>query len=68
MRRRVYYRDPNDGEYKYRIYDTDKSDFLCHTPNGNLYRKKGSSKEFYIWKDESSKPITVTWADANNLV
>ena len=67
MKKTVYYQDKKTKQWKRKIYDTDKSVFLCPTPQGNLYKKK-TSAEFYTWKNESENPVTVSWADANNLV
>ena len=50
-----------------KIYDTDTSQFVCHTPQGDLYKKR-SSLEFFVWKTGDRDPVTVSWPDANNLV
>jgi len=68
MRKVVYTYHKETKKYTNKVYDTDKSTFLCHTPDGDLYRKRGSSREFYIWKDANSNPYTISWAEANNLV
>ena len=67
MRKIVYSRDPKDGKWKGRIYDTNKSTFICHTPQGDLYKKKNWN-EYFTWKSGDDKPISVSWAEANNLV
>ncbi len=67
MRKTVYSRDPKDGKWKGKVYDTETSTFICHTPQGNLYKKRGCN-EFFTWKTGDDKPVVVSWADANNLV
>lgn len=67
MRKIVYSRDPKDGKWKGKVFDTDKSIFVCHTPQGDLYKKKFYN-EFFTWKNGDEKPIVVSWADANELV
>ena len=53
-------------------YDPEKSQFICETPNGILYRKSRRSQEFYLYNKDgetNAKKITsVPWPDANNLV
>lgn len=66
MRKCVYYQDEKDKKWKRKIYDTEKSMFICHTPQGDLYKKRGSSQSFYVWGTDGV-PQDITWADANNL-
>ena len=66
--RRVYDSiDPKTKKRKQKVFDTDKSIYLCNTPDGKLYRKK-NKVEFFIWKDGTNNPYIVSWADANNYV
>lgn len=66
--RKVYnYRDPKTKKMVRKTYDTDKAQKLCDTPQGALYKKK-TSPEFFTWKTGEPDPVSVSWADANNLV
>ena len=57
-----------DGKW----YNPDKSTLICETPKGKLFRKKGSSIEFFLYNPDGEtarqKFKSVPWADANNLV
>ena len=66
MRKRIFYKDPATKKRFSRVFDTEKSAFICRTPQGKLYKKK-TSHDFFLWKDDND-PITVSWADANALV
>ena len=68
MRKLIYYQDEETKKWKYKVFDTDKSTFLCHTPQGDLFQKRGSSKDFFTWKSKDEDPVTVSWAEANSLV
>lgn len=71
MRQRIYYRDEKDGKWKSKIYDTDKSKFLCDTPFGKLFQKNGRSKEFFFYNTEGASKghiESITWSEASNIV
>ena len=66
MRKVIYTYHKDTKKYTNKVYDTEKATFICNTPQGNLYKKRGSSQAFFIWgKDD---PYEIEWADANNLV
>lgn len=52
-------------------YNPDKSEKICDTPHGTLFRKRGRGNEFYLYNSGGStakeKITVVSWADANNL-
>lgn len=54
-----------------KTYNPDTSVLLCETPQGKLFKKKGSSFGFFLYNPDGetvAKKITpLTWADANNL-
>lgn len=55
-----------------KTYNPDTSILICETPQGKLFKKKGSSFGFFLYNPEGetvAKKITpLTWADANNIV
>ena len=62
-----------DKKKVYRTYDTDKSQFICQTPKGKLYKKK-VFMEFYLYHPVGTKKsidtdITrdVPWVEADRL-
>ena len=54
------------------FYCNETSELICDTPQGVLYRKKGRSKDFYLYNSKGrlnrEKYIRISWPDANNLV
>ena len=54
-----------------KMYNVEKSIYLCDTPQGTLYKKKGRATDFYLYnpdgKTNREKYVIVSWADANNL-
>lgn len=61
-----------NGKKIYRVYDTDKSMFICNTPKGTLYKKK-SYLEFWLYHPKKNKKIDeditreLSWEDARKL-
>ena len=55
-----------------RKYNPDKSTFICNTPTGVLYQKKGKSQEYFLYnssgKTNKEKIIPITWPEASDLV
>lgn len=55
-----------------RWFNTAKSTLLCQTPDGTLYQKRGSSREFYLYnangETNAKKYVPVSWSDASNYV
>lgn len=72
MRITIAYRDPVSKKPTSRVYDTDKSKFICNTPFGVLYQKRGQSIQFWLYhsraKTKKEMVEEVTWHDASNLV
>ena len=67
MRKTIYSKDEKKGKWVQKVFDTDKSVFICHSPQGDLYKKK-TVNEYFTWKRGEDKPVIVSWAEANNLV
>ena len=53
-------------------FNNEKSELICTTPNGTLYRKISSSRKFYLYnprgKTNKEKYTTISWSEASNLV
>jgi len=66
------YKDEN-GKVHYRTnrFDTEKSDYICNTPNGRLYRKRGRKPCYYLFHEraetERDHITVVSWKEANQL-
>lgn len=54
-----------------KTYNPDTSILVCETPQGKLFKKKGSSFGFFLYNPDgetsAKKIMPLTWADANNL-
>lgn len=66
------YKDENGKwHYKFHRFDTEKSDYICNTPNGRLYRKRGRKPCYYLFHERAEtqrEHITVvSWKEANQL-
>ena len=57
-----------NGKY----YNLERSELICKTPDGILYRKFGPGRAFFLYnqngKVNKEKFIDVSWAEANNIV
>lgn len=53
-------------------YNNEKSELICTTPEGTLYRKSSNGRKFYLYdfrgKTNKEKYKTISWSDASNLV
>ena len=53
-------------------FNNDKSELICTTPEGTLFRKKSNSRKFYLYnshgKTNKEKYTEITWSEASNLV
>lgn len=65
----LYFRKKN--KYIHRMYNTDTSVLICHTPKGDMLMKKKTG-EFYIYnpkgKGKYDKIIPLSWNDAKDTV
>ena len=68
---RFIFRRRENGKQIFKQYDTDKSLFICHTPDGDLYKKK-VRLEYFIY-NSSGKTLDekikrdILWKDAEKL-
>jgi len=51
-------------------YNNEKSELLCTTPDGTLFRKTGANREFYLYnsrgKTNKEKYTPISWSEASN--
>ena len=53
--------------YKNKVYDTSTSEFICHTPQGALYRKSSTLK-FYLVSRNEQNVTPISWKEAESLI
>lgn len=53
-------------------FNNEKSELICTTPEGTLYRKTSNSRKFYLYnfrgETNKEKYKVISWSEASNLV